>query len=172
MQRCNCSLPAWVRARGLSAYQLVFMGGQAIGSLAWGLTAGATSSVTALLISTALLGMCAVSTMWWPLHPSTGDLDVTPSAHWPEPTLVFEPAPLDGPVVVLRSYRVLPRDEAAYVSAMARVGRSRQRTGAAQWELFRSGEEAHVFVEVFVGAVMGRAPAPTSHPSDGSGPDC
>ena len=30
------SLPAWVRARGLSVYQLVFMGGQAVGSLVWG----------------------------------------------------------------------------------------------------------------------------------------
>ena len=55
------SLPGWVRARGLSVYQLVFMGGQAIGSLLWGLLAGATSSVTALLVSAVLLVFCAVS---------------------------------------------------------------------------------------------------------------
>ena len=60
------SLPAWVRARGLSVYQLVFMGGQAIGSLVWGLLAGATSSVTALLVSAALLLVCALSAWWWP----------------------------------------------------------------------------------------------------------
>jgi MFS family permease len=143
------SLPAWVRARGLSVYQLVFMGGQAIGSMVWGFVAGATSSVTALLISAVLLAVCAVSMTWWPLHPSTGNVDVTPSAHWPEPALVFEPAPPDGPVVVLQSYRVAAEDESDFVTAMARVGRSRQRTGASQWQLFRSGEEAGVFVEAF-----------------------
>jgi MFS family permease len=144
------SLPAWVRARGLSVYQLVFMGGQAIGSLVWGLVAGATSGVTALLVSAVLLVFCAVSVAWWPLHPGTGNLDVTPSAHWPEPALVFEPAPPDGPVVVLQSYRVATVDEPGFIAAMARVGRSRQRTGASQWQLFRSGEEAGVFVEAFV----------------------
>ncbi|RAV18198.1 MFS transporter [Mycolicibacterium sp. GF69] len=144
------SLPAWVRARGLSVYQFVFMGGQAIGSLVWGLVAGATSSVTALLISTGLLAACAVSLLWWPLHRSTGDLDVEPSAHWPEPALLFEPAPPDGPVVVLKTYRVAPPDEAAFIAAMDRVRRSRRRTGAVQWRLFRSGESPNTFVEVFV----------------------
>jgi MFS family permease len=144
------SLPAWVRARGLSVYQLVFMGGQAIGSLVWGLVAGATSGVTALLISAALLIGCAASVLWWPLHPSTGKLDVTPSAHWPEPTLMFEPTPPDGPVLVLKTYRVVPENETAFFAAMARVGRSRQRTGAAQWQLFRKAEEAGVFVEAFL----------------------
>ncbi|KUI02883.1 MFS transporter [Mycobacterium sp. IS-3022] len=144
------SLPAWVRARGLSVYQLVFMGGQAIGSLMWGLVAGATSSVTALLISAGLLAACAVSLLWWPLHRGTGNLDVEPSAHWPEPALVFEPAPPDGPVVVLKTYRVAAEDEAAFVAAMARVKRSRQRTGAVQWRLFRSGESPNTFVEAFV----------------------
>ncbi|WP_422742948.1 MFS transporter [Mycobacterium sp. WMMD1722] len=144
------SLPAWVRARGLSVYQLVFMGGQAVGSLVWGLVAGATTGVTALLISAALLLVCAASMVRWPLHRSTGSLDLTPSAHWPEPALVFEPAPPDGPVVVLRSYCVAPQDEAGFLAAMGRIGRSRQRTGASQWQLFRSGEEADTFVEVWV----------------------
>ena len=80
------SLPSWVRARGLSVYQLVFMGGQAIGSVVWGLVAGATTSVTSLLVSAALLLVCALSSLWWPLHAKTGDLDLTPSSHWPEPT--------------------------------------------------------------------------------------
>ncbi|AMO63652.1 transmembrane transporter [Mycolicibacterium phlei] len=144
------SLPAWVRARGLSVYQLVFMGGQAVGSLVWGVVAGATGSVTALVASAGLLAVCALTLLWWPLHPGTGDLDVEPSAHWGEPALVFQPEPPDGPVVVLRSYQVDPADEAAFIEAMQRVGRSRQRTGAAQWGLFRSGEYANTFVEAFM----------------------
>ena len=144
------SLPAWVRARGLSVYQLVFMGGQAVGSLVWGLVAGATSSVTSLLVSGALLLVCGLSSLWWPLHAKTGDLDLTPSSHWPEPTLLFEPEPLDGPVLVLTSYRVDPQNEEGFLTAMAVLGRSRQRTGASQWRLFRSVEHGSTFVETFV----------------------
>ncbi|MGE2732503.1 MFS transporter [Mycolicibacterium vaccae] len=144
------SLPAWVRARGLSMYQLIFMGGQALGSLAWGLLAGATSSVTSLLTSVALLALCALSVAWWPLHAKTGNLDLTPSAHWPEPTLVFEPEPLDGPVMVLISYRVSPENEPGFLAAMAVQGRSRQRTGASQWQLYRDIEHDATFIETFL----------------------
>jgi MFS family permease len=45
------SLPAWVRARGLSVYQLIFMGGQAMGSLVWGLVAAATTSATSTRVT-------------------------------------------------------------------------------------------------------------------------
>ncbi|KWX57151.1 MFS transporter [Mycobacterium sp. NAZ190054] len=144
------SLPGWVRARGLSVYQLIFMGGQAVGSLLWGLLAGSTNSVTSLLVSAGLLLFCAVSSAWWPLHASTGNLDLTPSSHWPEPTLVFEPEPLDGPVLVITSYHVLPENEDAFLAAMAVLGRSRQRTGASLWRLFRSVEQESTFVETFV----------------------
>ena len=144
------SLPAWVRARGLSVYQLIFMGGQALGSVVWGVVAGTTSSVNSLLVSAGLLVACGVSLLWWPLHRSTGNLDLSPSSHWPEPTLLFEPEPLDGPVLVLTSYRVSPENEEAFVAAMAVLGRSRQRTGAAQWRLFRSVEEESTYIETFV----------------------
>jgi MFS family permease len=144
------SLPAWVRARGLSVYQLIFMGGQALGSVVWGVLAEATTSSTSLLVSAALLVVCGLSSLWWPLHAKTNDLDLTPSSHWPEPTLIFEPEPLDGPVLVLTSYRVAPADEEAFLQAMAVMGRSRQRTGAAQWRLFRSIEHESTFVETFV----------------------
>lgn len=144
------SLPGWVRARGLSVYLMIFMGGQALGSLLWGLLAGATSTVTSLLVSAALLGGCALSALWWPLHAKTGNIDLTPSTHWPEPTLVFEPEPLDGPVLVTAEYRVRPEDEDAFLAAMAVMGRSRRRTGAARWRLYRSVEREHTFVETFI----------------------
>lgn len=144
------SLPAWVRARGLSVYQLIFMGGQALGSVLWGVVAGATTTSTSLLVSAGLLVVCALSSLWWPLHANTSNLDLTPSAHWPEPTLVFEPEPLDGPVLVLTSYRVTAENDEPFLAAMAVLGRSRQRTGASQWRLFRSVEHEHTFVETFV----------------------
>ncbi|WP_372462186.1 MFS transporter [Nocardia rosealba] len=143
-------LPAWVRARGLSVYMLVFMGGQAIGSLLWGLVAGAYGAVTALLIAAVLLGACAVSTVWWPIRHNVEEIDLSPAAYWPEPQLVVEPDPTDGPVLVLRGYDVPPEDVPAFTDAMALVGRSRQRTGAMEWRLYRDVGTVDRFVEAFV----------------------
>ena len=144
------NLPAWVRARGLSVYQLIFMGGQAIGSVVWGVLAGATSSSVSLLVAAGLLLVCGLSSLWWPLHAKTSMLDLTPSTHWPEPTLIFEPEPLDGPVLVQTAYRVAAEDEDGFLRAMAVLGRSRQRTGASEWRLFRSVEHESTFVETFI----------------------
>lgn len=44
-------LPGWVRARGLSVYQMVFAGGQALGALAWGALSELTSLVVALCVA-------------------------------------------------------------------------------------------------------------------------
>ena len=33
-------LPAWIRARALAYFQLVFMGGQTLGAIGWGVVAG------------------------------------------------------------------------------------------------------------------------------------
>ncbi|MEU4705308.1 MFS transporter [Nocardia salmonicida] len=143
-------LPAWVRARGLSVYMLVFMGGQAIGSLLWGLVAGAYGAVTALLIAAAMLACCAVSTLWWPIRHNVEEIDLSPAAYWPEPQLVVEPDPADGPVLVMRGYDVPPGDVAAFTESMALVGRSRQRTGAMEWRLYRDVGTVDRFVEAFV----------------------
>ncbi|WP_040748875.1 MFS transporter [Nocardia transvalensis] len=141
-------LSSWVRARGMSVYQLVFMGGQALGSLAWGLVAGAFGTVTALLAATALLALCAISTVVLPIKVTT--IDTTPASYWPEPVLDFQPDPDDGPVLILVTYHV-PDDTAAdFTAAMARVGRSRQRTGAMEWRLYRDVGVADRYVEAFV----------------------
>lgn len=143
-------LPAWVRARGLAVYMLVFMGGQAIGSLVWGLVAGAFGTVSALLIAAALLGLCAVSTAWLPIRHDPESLDLTPASFWPEPQLVVEPDPADGPVMILRSYAVDAGQVGEFLAAMAFVGRSRQRTGAMEWRLYRDIGAVDRYVEAFV----------------------
>ncbi|WP_414641082.1 MFS transporter [Actinospica sp.] len=143
------SLPAWVRARALAAYLLVFMGGQALGSLAWGALAGPFGSEPVLAAAAALLGATALSVRWLPLRALTGKLDRTTSAHWPTPNLVFEPEPDGGPVLVVKRYRVAEPDHAAFLEAMDLVGLSRRRTGATRWSTYRDGADADLFVEVF-----------------------
>lgn len=48
-------LPRWVRARGLSAYQMVLFGAQAAGAAIWGVAAGGAGLVPAFLIAAAVM---------------------------------------------------------------------------------------------------------------------
>ncbi|MCZ9881730.1 MFS transporter [Arthrobacter sp. B2a2-09] len=143
-------LPNWVRARGLAAYMVVFMGGQAVGSLLWGGIAGLTNTVWVLIVSAILLAVCAMSVATWPLPLTIGRLDLTPSAHWPEPALVFEPDPSDGPVMVLKTYQVAAEDIDSFTSLMCKVGEAQQRSGGMQWGLFADGNAPGRFVEKFL----------------------
>ncbi|MFC9994215.1 MFS transporter [Nocardia sp. NPDC127526] len=143
-------LPSWVRARGMSVYTLVFMGGQAVGSLLWGAVGNALGIQSALLIAAGLLAFCAASLLWWPIRQDATGFDLTPMAFWPEPDIVCEPDPADGPVLVLRRYHVPSEVTEEFVTAMARVGRSRQRTGAMEWRLYRDVGVADQYVEAFV----------------------
>jgi MFS family permease len=99
------ALPAWVRARGLSMYLIVFMGGQGVGSLLWGAIAGPLGTPATLVIAAVVLAAGVVTFAWFPLHSTTETLDRT-IAHFPEPTLAFTPAADDGPVIVAVIYRV------------------------------------------------------------------
>ena len=142
-------LPNWVRARGLAVYQIVFAGSQAAGALAWGALSDITGLLTAHLAAAALMLGGAVTLRWWPLHDTSG-LNRDPAVFWPEPHLEVDPDDLDGPVLVITSYPVPPERQAAFTEAMQGVRRSRMRTGAARWGLFRDGERPGRMVEVYL----------------------
>jgi MFS family permease len=142
-------LPGWVRARGLAVYQVVFAGGQAFGAVVWGALAEATSLEAAYLLAAALMAAGAISVRWWPLLAVEG-LNREPVSYWPEPHLLIEPDPGAGPVLISARYTVPPANRAAFVVAMQAVRRSRQRSGASRWGLFRDGEDPAAFVEVYL----------------------
>ena len=141
-------LPSWVRARGLAYYLMVFQGGQAFGALAWGLLAQHIGLVRAGLAAAALMAVGALTIRLWPLLRSD-DLDRSVWDRWPEPVLVLEPEPSDGPVLVLVEYTVAPERQAAFAEAMRLVEHSRRRTGAATWTLYQDPAEPGVLVEAF-----------------------
>jgi quinol monooxygenase YgiN len=142
-------LPGWVRARGLSTYQIVFVGGQGVAALVWGLLAERFGLVAVFLAAAGLMLAGAASLRWWPLHDTEG-LDRSPAMYWPEPHLDFQPEPDDGPVLVTATYRVAEDQEPRFLEAMELVRRSRQRTGASRWDLYRDGADGRQFVETFV----------------------
>jgi MFS family permease len=143
------ALPNWVRARGLAYYLVVFQGAQAVAGVVWGTVADWTSASVALLAAAAVLVLGAVLGLRRPM-PDTTKLDRRPSAHWPAPQLTITPEAAEGPVLVTLTYRVAEDDAVAFAEAMRHVGRSRRRTGALRWELFRDGNDPTRFVESYL----------------------
>jgi quinol monooxygenase YgiN len=64
--------------------------------------------------------------------------------------LLLTPAAADGPVLITLTYRVPEQNAAAFTAAMRPVARSRRRTGALRWELFRDGTDPTRFVESYL----------------------
>jgi MFS family permease len=143
------ALPQWVRARALSVYLLVSTGAQAIGAYVWGAVATQAGLHIALLWSAVALGAAALSVVGLPLLPNTGKLNVDVSTAWPEPMLMFEPCPNDGPVLVAVRYLVSEENQTDFVKAMSRVRRSRLRTGGHSWRLYHNVGQTELFLERF-----------------------
>jgi MFS family permease len=142
-------LPDWVRSRGMALYIIVFQGGQAVGSLIWGLVV--QQADTRLAFSLVAVGLLAglPAARRWPLRPP-GAIDVRVSQHWQEPEMAIEPDPAHGPVLVTIEYRVPAERADAFREAMHPVGRARRRSGGERWGLFQDGADPERFVEVYV----------------------
>lgn len=142
-------LPSWVRARGLSIAQVVFLGGQALGALVWGVVADVAGVPTALLASAGVMLLGAATIPVWPLIDTSG-FDPTTTVYRPEPQLIAEPGSDEGPVLVTVTYTVPPENTEPYLAAMQRVQASRRRTGATRWYLYRDAAAPQRFVESFL----------------------
>ena len=140
-------LPSWVRARAVAFYLLVFQGGMAIGAFVWGQIAQWAGLSTALAAAAGLLLAGVVAGRWLPLRDRRPDPEVSDA--WPEPRLVVTPAPTDGPVMVIVEYQVADPDAEAFRQGMARLERTRRRTGATSWGLYRDPERADRYLETF-----------------------
>src|SRR5271163_2374450 len=141
-------LPTWVRARGLSVYQMVLFGGQGLGALAWGLIADSFGLTLAFVLAAGMMAATAASVRFWPLVDTSG-MDRR-SVVRPDPSLETETETGSGSVVVRTTYSVSPENEMEFLRAMAKVRGSRLRTGATQWGIFRDGEARSEFEEIFV----------------------
>jgi MFS family permease len=142
-------VPAWVRARALAIYLLVFFGGMAIGSALWGAVATRLGIPRALLC--AVLAMLAglLAAVRYPLAASEA-LDLNPSLHWSEPTVVIEPHPEDGPVLVTVEYQIDPARVDEFRKAMDGVKRIVRRDGAMRWGLFNDQANEGRYLETFL----------------------
>lgn len=139
---------SWVSARALGVYLLVFQGGFAGGSALWGEIARRYNNQTALATAAVLLLAGLTTALRWPLRTGE-DLDLSPSAHWPEPKLSWEPDPADGPVMITVTYSVPAAQAGAFVTAMSEIQVLRRRDGALRWELYRDPTLPDRYVEAY-----------------------
>src|SRR5712664_890558 len=143
------TLPEWVRARGLAAFIVVFMGGMGLGSVLWGHVATAIGIPSTLTAAAA--GMVVAVALTWRfklVHHQM--LDFTPSMAWAPPVLAENAEPESGPVMVTIEYRVDPAKRAEFVAAMQEVREMRRRNGAYYWELYHDSANPAQFVETFM----------------------
>jgi len=141
-------LPRWVRARGLSVYQMVLFGAQGLGAVAWGAVDDAFGLTFTFLVAAGLMVLGAASVRLWPFVDTSGmDRRIVVR---PDPDVTLETDEDAGPVVVRTTYSIPTEREPDFMRAMLRVRESRLRTGATQWGLFRNGEQLGEFEEIFV----------------------
>ncbi|WP_040421340.1 MFS transporter [Actinopolymorpha alba] len=141
-------LPGWVRARVIAVYLMVFLGTQAVAAPIWGLVTQLTSLRVALLAAAALVGFSAAAGRVLRV-PDSHQLDRSPLAYWDTPRLAVDPDPTVGPVVVSIQYEVDDDHQPAFLAAMRAMRRSRLRSGATRWRLYRVGEDVRLFIEQF-----------------------
>jgi predicted MFS family arabinose efflux permease/quinol monooxygenase YgiN len=141
-------LPRWVMARGMAIWTMIFTGCQAVGALIWGLVAAQTG-LTTTFVGAAVLELVAVGIgLLWPV-PDAGHADADPVAYWSEARVSVDPDPATGPIQVTVRYTITPDKEQAWLAAMRQLRRSRLRTGATRWELYRDADRRDRFVEQF-----------------------
>ena len=141
-------LPGWVRARAIAIYLMVFLGTQAVAAPIWGLVTQQAGLRVALLASAALVGVSVLAGLMLPV-PDSQSLDRSPLAYWDTPRLQLDPEPGSGPVMVSIQYQVDPERRAGFLNAMQAMRRSRLRSGSTRWDLYRVGEDPHLYLEQF-----------------------
>jgi len=140
---------AWVRARVLGVYMLVFFGAWACGSVLWGWIASRAGVSLTLLVSGVGLVIGLATGIRFKLRCDE-DLDLTPSAYWPEPKVQLEPKAQTGPVLITVEYEIDPSDAEVFTQAARISGEMKRRAGAFYWNLFRDTGDPSRFVETFI----------------------
>src|SRR4051812_21993123 len=142
------SLPDWVRARGMSIYQMAIMGSSALGAVVWGRIAEWTTVPTSLLCAAVAMLLGLFFTRGRPLEGEQ-EHDHTPTHPFPEPVPAREMQADDGPVMVTLEYQIDPARGVEFHSTMAESRGARLRNGALSWGLFEDVQYPGRYVEYF-----------------------
>ena len=145
------TLPGWAKARGMSYYLVIFQGGGALGSAAFGVVAQDVGLSSALLAAAGGLLLVALAGLLLPFKAISSQ-DLLPAGDWPDPQLIGASA-TDGPVLVTIEYRPRQGRERDVVEALHAGRYARRRTGASSWRVWRDATDpGHVLEQFVVGS--------------------
>ena len=128
------ALPDWVRARGMSMYQMAIMGASAAGAALWGQLATLSNIQVGLLVA-AVSGTATMLLAQYHVVDLSIEEDLTPSREFKVP--VANAPPATGHVVVTVEYVIDPARSEEFRVLMQESRRSRLRQGALEWALLR-----------------------------------
>jgi hypothetical protein len=142
-------VPAWVQARALGAYQMIFAGGMSLGSVIWGYIAEHVSTSKSLVC--AAVGLAATLPVSLRFHVLRG---VQPDF---SPELYAQPLPKldserdgDGPVRISVDYQIDPTQYAEFTKAIHALRDVRLRDGAIRWGVYQDATDPGHMNETFV----------------------
>jgi MFS family permease len=141
------SLPDWVRARGMSMYQMAIMGASALGAALWGQVATLTSVQTCLAVAAVSGSLSMLMALRW-VADRQAEEDLTPSSEFKTP--VADVPPGAGHLVVRIDYLIDPARADDFRALMQESRRSRLRQGALEWALLRDVNQPGHFIEQIV----------------------
>jgi MFS family permease len=143
------TLPGWVRARGMSIYQMGLMGGSAAGAAVWGKLADEFDVVISIVLSSifGLIVLFFLRQFRIDHHPLE---DFTPVCPIERPHPIADVDLHAGPIVISIEYQTLPEKAEEFKKLMAKTRKSRLKQGALSWSLFEDTEHRGRFVEEFV----------------------
>ena len=128
------ALPDWVRARGMSIYQMALMGSTAAGAALWGQVATWTGIHDALAIAS--VSSVVLMALAQRLVVDRGiEEDLTPSHVFKVPQAQVPPR--QGRIQVNIEYHIDPARSAEFMELMQESRRSRMRQGALDWQVLQ-----------------------------------
>ncbi|HXD39715.1 MAG TPA: MFS transporter [Ramlibacter sp.] len=138
------ALPDWVRARGMSIYQMSLMGATAAGAALWGQIATWTNIHDSLAI--AAVSSVVLMALAQRLVVDRGiEEDLTPSRVFKVPHA--EAPPQSGRIQVNIEFHIDPARSGEFLALMQESRRSRLRQGALDWQLLRDLYDPGRYVE-------------------------
>jgi MFS family permease len=141
-------LPDWVRARGMSIYQMALMGSTAAGAALWGQVANLTDIHEAVAIaSVSSVVLMALAQRYITDRGIEEDLTPMPGVLRVPHT---EAPPRTGRIMVSIEYRIDPARMDEFMAVMQDSRRSRLRQGALDWQVLRDLYEPGRVVEQIV----------------------
>ncbi|MGE4239485.1 MAG: MFS transporter [Ramlibacter sp.] len=138
------ALPDWVRARGMSIFQMGLMGATAAGAAIWGNVASALTLQYSVAIS-AVTGIALMALAQRVAIDRVTDDDITLSRAMKAPEVRAPPGA--GRVQVQIEYLIDPARTAEFLALMEESRRSRLRHGVIEWQLLHDLYEPGRFIE-------------------------